>query len=605
VTAPAGVAPPSLGATPPPAALPAPGAALRARVTGAVAFLTAIAVFVWVWFAYLPAFNSAHTAVEGVPVPPARFPAPPAPQGRLIFMVVDGLGWDEARDMAELAPLRARGVSRMLEVEFPSYTYPALTSLVTGVEPRDSGVRLNGDWEGALGLDSVPRLAGAAGVPVEVRSRGWKPFEELMRPPGGAVVLRGRLQRLLALRAEERAAAGTGRHDASAGTGPGGGDHSGATPAGAEARRALVLEYVEEVDQAGHDVGTRDPVYARARAFAGAVVARRLEGLDLERDTLVVVSDHGHRAAGGHGGVEPGVLRACFFAAGPSLQRGVELGSRPMRDVASTLALLSGLSNPATNTGRPMLDALRADASARARLLAGPLRQQASWLCALAAQARGAAAPARCAEVEPLARRLDAGDAGALAQGEELADALWTSRLEAEREREVPRRRQRQLAVAAVVALLAALVAWWARTDLARAGARAAWAPLLFLTLHCGLLLARGYRPTFSALPPMTDFVRDTFAAGALSAIITVLAAARGGGSLGVAIALLSVGALYALLAATVGSEPRVLPDPLLGVLAFHGAPAVLFASLASLAAALRALRHQRGDRAGDSPRRH
>ncbi|MEJ7735360.1 MAG: hypothetical protein WKG00_40015 [Polyangiaceae bacterium] len=350
-------------------------------------------------------------------------------------------------------------------------------------------------------------------------------------------------------------------------------------------------------------MGTRDPAYLSARAFAGAVVARRLEGLDLERDTLVVVSDHGHRPAGGHGGVEPGVLRACFFAAGPAVQRGVELGPRPMRDVASTLALLAGLSPPATNTGRPMVDMLRADDAARARLLAGPLRQQVAWLCALEAHARGGAASARCAEVDPLAVRLEAGDADALGPAEHLADALWASRLEAERDRERPARRRRQLAVAAAVAALAALVAWRARRDLARAGARAAWAPLLFLALHCGLLVARGYRPTFSALPPMTDFVRDTFAAGALAATLTVLALARGAAALGVGISLLSVGALYVLLAATVGSDPRVLPDPLLGVIALHGAPAVLFASLGALAAALRARRHQRAETAAPQPR--
>ncbi|MEJ7735359.1 MAG: alkaline phosphatase family protein, partial [Polyangiaceae bacterium] len=251
-----GARPPSRGDLPHPAAAPTPSARLHLRLTAAGALTTAVAVFAWVWFAYLPAFNTAHTAVEGAPVPTARVDAPPAPPGRLVFVVVDGLGWDEARAMDELAPLRAHGVSRMLEVEFPSYTYPALTSLVTGVEPRDSGVRLNGDWEGAVGLDSVPRLAGAAGVPVEVRSRGWKPFEELMRPPGSAVVLRGRLQRLLALREEERSAyRGAGASGAAASataeTGQGAAATSGRPEGDAGARRALILEYVEEVDHAG------------------------------------------------------------------------------------------------------------------------------------------------------------------------------------------------------------------------------------------------------------------------------------------------------------------------------------------------------------------
>jgi hypothetical protein len=43
------------------------------------------------------------------------------------------------------------------------------------------------------GLDSIPMEANAAHVPVELWTREWKPFEELMMPADGAEITRGRI----------------------------------------------------------------------------------------------------------------------------------------------------------------------------------------------------------------------------------------------------------------------------------------------------------------------------------------------------------------------------------------------------------------------------
>src|SRR6185369_3515274 len=88
-------------------------------------------------------------------------------------------------------------------------------------------------------------------------------------------------------------------------------------------------------------------------------------------------SDHGHRARGGHGGVEPEVLGAVFVAAGAGLEHGRRLPPARMRDLASTLALLGALPVPRDNLGAPMLDALALPGAERARRLAPVWRQRA------------------------------------------------------------------------------------------------------------------------------------------------------------------------------------------------------------------------------------
>jgi hypothetical protein len=430
------------------------------------------------------------------------------------------------------------------------------------------------------GLEAVPGVAGASGVAVSVRTRGWKPFEELMRPPAGAEVLRGRVERAAAIAGERALEAAAPRR--------------WELPVGQGARlERLTLEYVDEVDEIAHEVGKSSPRWKDAVDLATAIVAHRAATMDLGQDALVVVSDHGHRPAGGHGGVERESLRACFFAAGPGLRRGAELSPRPMRDVASTLAVLGGLAVPSGNTGRPMLDLLDAADDARARLMAAPFAQQATWLCRLHDSPR-------CAEVPAMLARLEAGEAAAVSGAEGLSDALWSARAAAEAALATSNRLVRVAATGAAVAvaLVALLVARRRRGDTAAAArrgrGRALLAPGVHLAVYATLLLLRGHRLTFSALPPLADFLRDTFIVGAIAALCAVAVAARRGREATAGWALLALAPPFALLAAWVGCDPRAVPPPVLGVLVFHTAPALLFAAVGALLAALLGWRRSR-----------
>ncbi|MFO0757090.1 MAG: alkaline phosphatase family protein [Byssovorax sp.] len=149
---------------------------------------------------YLPAFNTPHTALEGVPMPRSAVPATPGLCRSLTVVIVDGLPFEAARELPAFAGLRRSGVLRPLRAAFPTYTAPALTAYITGAPPRESGIRLNGDLDrGARGLDDVPALAVAAGARVELWSREWTPFPEVMRRPPGADLHVGRLGALAML----------------------------------------------------------------------------------------------------------------------------------------------------------------------------------------------------------------------------------------------------------------------------------------------------------------------------------------------------------------------------------------------------------------------
>lgn len=554
------------------------GSARRGRWLGlgvllVMSALVAGTVHSYMWRVYLPSFNTSNTPLAGVPRARSEIPPAPTLSRRLVVVILDGVGFDQVGRIGALAPLAARGVLRGTAVEFPSFTSPALVSFVTGAVPRDTGVRLNGAADGVPGLDSIPRVAEEAGVVVQIRSRGWKPFQSLMRPGPSADIRLGGLGYVLeTLRGRARGELAAVELPQREATGP---------------ARELRFVYVGEPDDVAHDHGTVSREFEEALEIAGTVVRRTVAAIDLEQDSLVVMSDHGHRPEGGHGGVEPVVMRAFFLAAGPFVRRGVVLPDRPLRDVASTLAVLAGLPTPSSNTGRPMLDALERSDEQRALAFAAPFDQSSRHLCTLA-PASG------CERAAAITARLQKGDAPALREAEALSDELFSARARTlDARAEGARTRRFVLAAALVAALLSALVYTRRRLDRNAPG----WIvllPLVHIAVYGAALWSRGYRPTFSTIPAMSVFLRDSFLAGAFAALIVFLIAlVRRGGPLSAWTTLAGTALPFLLLAAWVGSDPRMLPPPVAGLLVFYTAPAVLFGAIG--AAALGILAARRG----------
>ena len=120
----------------------------------------------------------------------------------------------------------------------------------------------------------------------------------------------------------------------------------------------LVVLLIGVVDRAGHAHGADSDEYREAAAIADRAVARAVAGLDLARDTLVVVADHGHSDSGGHGGTEPEVLQVPMILVGAGVTPGTTLVGAQLADVAPTVATLLGLPPPGHGLGRTLTEAL-------------------------------------------------------------------------------------------------------------------------------------------------------------------------------------------------------------------------------------------------------
>jgi hypothetical protein len=290
------------------------------------------------------------------PAPVVLRGAPEKPAQRLWVVIVDGLRADVARQTPGLRELAEECPFRTIVADFPSFTNPGLVTLSTGLPPRYSGVRING--RGAVPeIDSVARRAIERGFAVRFVPNGFDELRVLLGAPAEAEE-----RSIDALLAESRAP-------------------------------ELAFIYFGEVDEAGHLYGADSEPYRFAAKRAGELALRARAALEGAEDALVVLSDHGQIAGGGHGGVEPDALAAFFIACGGPFVKSSALPPAPMRNVAATLSFAIGIEAPRSSIGRPMIDAFglvapQLDESAAASDEAATRAfERAAWPRALAASA--------------------------------------------------------------------------------------------------------------------------------------------------------------------------------------------------------------------------
>ena len=239
---------------------------------------------------------------------------------RAIVLLVDGLRADEAR---ALPSLRAwPGAKGSLRTELPSLSRPFYHLLLTGVPADASGVRTNRFDEHAR-HDSIADRVREAGGRFLLCAQGIDYLRTMFAEPGDRTLV------------------------APDALGP------GLDAMLAELARApapsLLLVHHTEVDQSAHDAGIASARHRAALREADSIIARLLSSRG--DAALFVLSDHGHLAAGGHGGPEPEVTRApLFVTAGAPLE--LE-GSVPAPALAATIASWLGTSAPAAATRGP------------------------------------------------------------------------------------------------------------------------------------------------------------------------------------------------------------------------------------------------------------
>ncbi len=321
--------------------------------------------------------------------------SPSAPSRRLtervVLIIVDGLRVDASRTMRSLARLRAAGIDAEAASHYPSLSRPNYVSILAGVPPQWSGVRSN-EYDQPVPLDSAPRRAKAAGLGVSFISQVAS---------GPRVMF--------------------GVHVDHAPIAPRAPDLEATVLASLYGTHELIAVLIGAVDDEGHAHGGASEEYAAAVAWADAMLERLLRRIDLQRHTVIVVADHGHIDAGGHGGLEPEVMAVPLVMAGAGIRPGAPLVRAEIIDVAPTVCALLGLPMPRHALGLALVEALNLEIVERDAIRRADLGRIGA-LTARIAVARAAA------EDEAWATRITRGGLALFALAGLIAVAVWAAR---------------------------------------------------------------------------------------------------------------------------------------------------------------------------------
>jgi hypothetical protein len=318
---------------------------MRRRLGAALAMLAVAAAVAFATRAR--GWNDSLAHVDAaVAAEPLRIDDPHTPRlsRRVILVVIDGLGEAESH-LPFLDELRARGATMTARTSYPSISRPNYVTILTGVPPRDSGIRTNSVREPPR-VDTIMDRVHAAHLRATTAS-DYGSLASLFNRRGEVdafddVYRVDTLDQLAAI------AIDLVRGDA-----------------------AFVGILALDVDRAGHARGVGDSYRA-----AAAAVDRTLRdalmygtpGFDLSRDTVIITADHGHVAPGGHGGPEPEVMQVPLILVGAGIQAGASARDARLVDVAPTVAALLGIPAPGHAEGRALVEVLRlppADAARR------------------------------------------------------------------------------------------------------------------------------------------------------------------------------------------------------------------------------------------------
>ncbi|NMC30603.1 MAG: PglZ domain-containing protein [Pelolinea sp.] len=260
---------------------------------------------------------------------------------RVVVVLVDALREDTSLDvqvMPYLNKLRQNAAVATMHSQPPSYSDPGWATVLSGAWPdiNDSQPANPPDDDSVRTFtqDDIFAAADRAGIKTAVSGFSW--FEQMLANSG---VDEGFY---------------TPGEDSAADM-----DVLGAAvPWLQDAQYQLVLIHLDQVDYAGHHQG--GPLgedWAAAARRVDAMLQTITAGLDLEKDTLLVISDHGQIDAGGHGGTEPITMLEPFVMLGAGVVPG-QYADIEMVDIAPTLAALLGTSIPASNQGRALTEML-------------------------------------------------------------------------------------------------------------------------------------------------------------------------------------------------------------------------------------------------------
>lgn len=278
-------------------------------------------------------FEQFQSPLEGE-LPSARSSSPVVQQ--VVYVIVDGLRYDTSLEMPFLNQLREAGAVARMHSTPPSFSQPSWTTLVTGAGPDISGCPpLNAEYEDIepIKVDHIFASLRRAGMTSAAAGHYW--WEKM--------IPQDLLQAGFYVEGEDEAA-----------------DEAVLDKSLqflATVRPNLLLVHFDQVDHAGHLYGGESAEYLQAALSADQMIEKIASAIDLDDGVLVVVSDHGHIARGGHGGHDAIVLQEPFVMVGKGVIAG-DLGDIEITDVAPTVTTLLGAAPPSATQGRVLADAL-------------------------------------------------------------------------------------------------------------------------------------------------------------------------------------------------------------------------------------------------------
>ncbi|MGE5560850.1 MAG: alkaline phosphatase family protein [Chloroflexota bacterium] len=264
----------------------------------------------------------------------------PALTQHVVLVVVDGLRVDTARTMQAFRPNQIPVPYRggQLSVSLPTYSLPTWAVIGTGTTQAVTGVAMNLYRQPAI--SNIFAKAKAAGLSTAmVAGTGWddlygKWIDRKYVFPGELA------EAEIARRAADMAATAS-----------------------------LTLAYFPRADEVAHALGADSRQYAEAAAAIDKALLQLLDSVDLTTTTVIITADHGHVAAGGHGGPEPDVTTAPLVMYGQVIQPGPGIAGK-QTDIAPTVAALLGIGYPDFVQGEPLVDAIASSSLERDAIVA-------------------------------------------------------------------------------------------------------------------------------------------------------------------------------------------------------------------------------------------
>ncbi len=255
----------------------------------------------------------------------------------LVIVLIDALRYDTSLKtdvMPFLNQLRNEGAFGLMHSRPPSYSQPGYSVILTGAWPDISdGPAMNLDYADIppFTQDNLYSAATRTGLNTAISAFNW--FEKLIPQQAVSMSFYTAGEDNLADQQVTEMA----------------------LPWLREGQYQLVLIHLDQVDYAGHhEGGPIDPRWDEAASRSDGLLKQIATTMDLTKDTLLVISDHGQIDIGGHGGQDPIVLLEPLILAGKGVIPG-DYGDVEMVDVAPTIAAILGINIPATNQGHPKI----------------------------------------------------------------------------------------------------------------------------------------------------------------------------------------------------------------------------------------------------------